>query len=207
MRERKIENYDANKLEKERSQIGVKDIRSDSASFNNDLYLRKLVFISEYDHKVSIFSKTLIFLLIPVFAGLFFLVFYRKLKYYGASLILATHFLAFNLLFYVMLYISTLPWKWFHNRTFNAIPFRLVETGLYNNWMSPFSNAVFGIYQGFEALHVMAWGVWLFITFKRLFRLSWLQNLFASYLIARCSYLIIFCLYKKLIIALTIWSM
>ena len=56
------------------------------------------VFITSYTTKVSVYAKTLIFILIPVFALVLYALFYRKLKYYGAALIFATHFLAFNLL-------------------------------------------------------------------------------------------------------------
>ncbi len=166
------------------------------------------VFLDDYDHKVSLFSKTLVFILIPVFALVFYLFFFKRLKYFGSALIFATHFLSYNLLFYSLLsVVSFLPSKWFGSTTFSALPFKGVELLLYNKSLSPFSTAVFGLYQGFEALHVIFFGVWLYAAFRRLFNLAWWQNILVSYFLARVFYIVIFCLYKKFLIAFTLWSM
>jgi hypothetical protein len=53
---------------------------------------------ARYNDKTSVLSKTLMFLLIPVFAVLFFAFFFRKRKYFVEHLVLATHFWSFNLL-------------------------------------------------------------------------------------------------------------
>lgn len=170
-------------------------------------YYNDQLFINTYNQKVSFYSKTLIFILIPVFAAIFYLVFYKKLQYYGSALILSTHFVSFNLLFYSLLSgIIMLPYKWFHSRTFYNLPGKAMKL-LYNDKLRDFSNATFGIYEGFEALHVIFFGAWLFFAFRRLFNLHWLPNLIASYLLGRIFFILIFCLYKKLVIAFTLWSM
>jgi hypothetical protein len=169
---------------------------------------RQQSFFNVYDQRVSFFSKTLIFLLIPVFAGLFYLVFHRQLVYYGAALILASHFLVFNLLFYmIMAAINHLPHKWFHTETGNLLISKGANALLYNEWTAPFSRVALGYYGAYEALHVIFLGGWLFFAFQRLFRLSLWKNLIVSYLLARLAFILIFSLYKKFLIAFTIWSL
>jgi hypothetical protein len=187
----------------------------DTALLNNSQLLtpenkekKMLAFLNIYDQKVSVYSKTLIFLLIPVFALLLYFFFYKRLKYFGSALILSTHFITFNLLFYVMLVgLSDLPWKWFHSRTFMALPFKAAAVVFYNSYTSDFFTAVLGLYQGYEALHVLALGLWLFLAFRRLFDLPWWQNLLASYFLARIFYILVFCLFKKFLIAFTFCNM
>jgi len=166
------------------------------------------VFENAYKLKVSFYSKTLIFILIPVLALLFYLLFYNRLKYYGAALIFATHFLTFNLILYVVYQILNWgPYKWFGSKTFYALPARAIEKTLYNDALKPFSNAVFGLFNGFEAYHVIFWTIWLCAAFRRMFRLHWIPNILASYLLARITFLLIFSLYKKFLIAFTLWNM
>jgi hypothetical protein len=55
-------------------------------------------FEQKYNERTSVLSKTLIFLLIPVFAFLFFLLFFRKRKYFVEHVVVATHFWSFNLI-------------------------------------------------------------------------------------------------------------
>ena len=166
------------------------------------------LFKTAYNLKVSFYSKTLIFILIPIIALLFYLLFYRRLKYYGAALIMATHFLTFNLLLYVAYQVvNWAPAKWFHSKTFSALPARAIESSLYNDALAPFSTAVFGLYSGFEAYHVIFWTIWMYAAFRRMFRLHWLPNILASYVLSRIIFILIFSLYKKFLIAFTLWNM
>ncbi len=50
-----------------------------------------------YDEKTAVLSKTLLFVLIPVIALLFGLLFFRKRRYLAEHLVIATHFWAFAL--------------------------------------------------------------------------------------------------------------
>jgi hypothetical protein len=52
----------------------------------------------KYNARTGVLSKTLIFLLIPIFALLFYGLFFRKRKYLVEHVVSATHFWAFNLL-------------------------------------------------------------------------------------------------------------
>ena len=52
---------------------------------------------AKYNQKTNVLSKTLIFLLIPIFAILFYALFFRKRKYLVEHVVVATHFWCFNL--------------------------------------------------------------------------------------------------------------
>ena len=54
-------------------------------------------FETKYNEKTTVLSKTLIFLFIPIFALLFYSLFFRKRKYFLEHVVVATHFWAFNL--------------------------------------------------------------------------------------------------------------
>jgi Protein of unknown function (DUF3667) len=51
-----------------------------------------------YNKKTSVLSKTLIFALIPIFALLFYVLFFRKRRYVIAHAVVATHFWSFSLI-------------------------------------------------------------------------------------------------------------
>jgi len=53
---------------------------------------------TRYNKKTSVLSKTLIFLLIPIFALLFYALFFKKRKYFVEHVVVATHFWSFNLI-------------------------------------------------------------------------------------------------------------
>src|SRR6266480_2398832 len=52
----------------------------------------------KYNDRTSVLSKTLIFLLIPIFALLFYGLFFKKRKYFVEHVVVATHFWAFSLI-------------------------------------------------------------------------------------------------------------
>jgi len=53
---------------------------------------------AKYDARTSMLSKTLIFLLIPIFALVFYALFFRKRKRLMQHFVVATHFCSFNLI-------------------------------------------------------------------------------------------------------------
>ncbi|HVI78741.1 MAG TPA: DUF3667 domain-containing protein [Candidatus Acidoferrum sp.] len=53
---------------------------------------------NKYNQRTNVLSRTLIFLLIPIFAALFYALFFKKRKYVVEHIIVATHFWSFNLL-------------------------------------------------------------------------------------------------------------
>ena len=52
----------------------------------------------KYNQKTSVLSKTLIFLLIPIFALLFYALFFNRREYFVEHLVVATHLWSFNLI-------------------------------------------------------------------------------------------------------------
>ncbi len=52
----------------------------------------------KYNERTSVLSKSLIFLLIPIFALLFYGLFFKKRKYFVEHVVVATHFWAFSLI-------------------------------------------------------------------------------------------------------------
>jgi hypothetical protein len=67
----------------------------------------------KYNARTGVLSKTLIFLLIPIFALLFYALFFKKRKYLVEHVVGATHFWAFNLLLLgVILPVVTIALLW-----------------------------------------------------------------------------------------------
>jgi hypothetical protein len=68
---------------------------------------------SKYNQRTSVLSRTLIFLLIPIFAALFYALFFKKRKYLVEHIVVATHFWSFNLLLLgVILPLATVVLIW-----------------------------------------------------------------------------------------------
>jgi Protein of unknown function (DUF3667) len=156
-----------------------------------------------YYNSVAAFSKTFIFVLLPFFAGFFFLLFFKKIKYYGASLMLATHFMIYNLCFYSLIaLINFLTSFTGYHKSLVMYPFNKL---LFNDTTTPFSEFIFG--SPFEFLHLLFWMPWLYIASKRLFNTPWWKNLLISYVCSRVFFYLIFGVLKKLLIAFTIWTM
>jgi hypothetical protein len=156
-----------------------------------------------FHEKVGTLGKTFIFILLPIFASFFLLFFFKQLKYYGAALILATHFMVYNLCFYALnAALSIWPTMFFKGlHSWTSIPFNAI---FYNKYSEPFSSIVFG--GSFEFIHLLFWMPWLFLAFRRLFNPSWWKNLLISYLCSRIFFYLIFGVLKKVLIAYTIWS-
>ena len=53
---------------------------------------------AKYNRQTSVLSRTLIFLFIPIFALLFYALFFKRRKYFVEHLVVATHFWSFNLI-------------------------------------------------------------------------------------------------------------
>ncbi len=158
-----------------------------------------------YDNSIGAFSKTSIFVLLPFFGALFFLLFFKKIKYYGSSLILATHFMIYNLCVYSLISLVNLITKYLVKSYHGSLLMYPFNTLLFNPTVAPFSEFVFG--GKFEFVHLLFWMPWLYIAFKRLFNTVWWKNLLISYLCSRVFFYLIFGVLKKLLIAFTIWTM
>ena len=52
---------------------------------------------AKYDQKTGVLAKTLIFLLIPIFAFVFYALFFKKRRHFVEHVVVATHFWSFNL--------------------------------------------------------------------------------------------------------------
>ena len=169
-------------------------------SYNRMRVLRYSMFHSQ----VSAFGKTLIFVLLPVFAAIFFLFFFKKIKYYGAALILATHFMVYNLCIYALSSIINIwPGTFIHGaRGWLTRPLNWL---FFNQYTAPVSVFIFGYW--FEFIHLLYWMPWFFIAFKRLFNTVWWKNIIISYCCSRVFFFLIFGVLKKILIAFTIWTM
>jgi hypothetical protein len=175
---------------------------------NSPMYFEKIarnIFLAKFKSNISTYGKTFIFAILPLVAGFFFLAFFKKIKYYGAALILSVHFMVYNMLFYLVTSaIYYLPRNWFHTEAGSYLmkPFWLI---FYNQYTRPVSEFVFG--NGFEFQHLLFWVPWFFVAFKRLFNAVWWKNILISWLCSRLFFFFIFGVLKKALIAFTVWSM
>lgn len=158
---------------------------------------------SLYNHAIGTFAKTFIFVLLPVFAGVIFLIFFKKIKYYGASLIFSTHFMIYNLCVYSLYSLVDILPRFYINgfHGWLMLPFNAL---FYDTKLELISSFIFG--STFEFFHLFFWMPWFFIAFKRLFKTVWWKNILISYLCSRVFFYLIFGVLKKALIAFTIWS-
>ncbi len=163
------------------------------------------LFYSSFTATSFSYSKTAIFLTLPLIAVIFFIIFFKQLRYFGASLILSTHFITFNLCVYVAhCLINWAPYRiWGGDSAF--LMFKPIDL-IYNH---PFLSQVFTFIFGieFEFFHLLFWVPWLTIAFKRLFNKPWWVNVLLAFLCGRIFYYLIFGLYKKILILITLWTM
>jgi Protein of unknown function (DUF3667) len=157
-----------------------------------------------FQNKVGPLGKTLIFILLPFFAGFFFLFFFKKLKYYGAALILATHFMVYNLCIYALNSLISI-WPGTIIKGAKGWLTKPLEWIFYNQYTEAISGFIFGGW--FEFIHLLFWMPWFLIAFKRLFNTVWWKNILISYCYSRVFFFLIFGALKKLLIAFTIWTM
>ena len=165
------------------------------------------LFNAEFDHKVSGYSKSLVFLLVPFMALIFFLFFFWKLKYYGSALVLATHFMVYNMCFFCLHVLTYwIPMRLgLFPREANISLFSPFQFIFYNKTMTPISTLLFG--SNFEMLHLIFWIPWMFIAFRKLWNLPWWLSLTGSYLCSRIFFYLIYGIYKKFLIAFVLWMM
>lgn len=159
----------------------------------------------KFSGSIATYGKSLIFFILPFMAAFIFLLFFKKIKYYGSALTLSVHFMVYNMLVYLVTSaIFYLPIKWFHSNagTYLMAPFEWI---FYNKVTEPFSSFVFG--GSFEFMHIVFWMPWFFIAFKRLFNTVWWKNLLISWFCSRVFFYLLFGVLKKALIAFTIWSM
>lgn len=164
---------------------------------------RKLTRVA-YGASVKTYGKTLIFLLLPLIALVFFLFFRRKLKYYGSALTLATHFMVYNLCFYSLHALINIS-PMYLNKDWGGWMMKPFYYLFYNEYTAPVSSAVFG--SEFEFMHLLFWMPWFYIAFRRLFNTVWWKNLLISYFCSRIFFFLVFGVLKKVVIAITVWSL
>lgn len=163
------------------------------------------LFNEKFDGHIATYGKSLIFFILPLIAAFLFLLFFKKIRFYGAALILSVHFMVYNMLAYLVTSaIFYLPLKWFGSKAgfYLMTPFEWV---FYNKFTAPVSSFVLG--GSFEFMHFIFWMPWLFVAFKRLFNTVWWKNLLISWFCSRVFFYLIFGVLKKLLIAFTVWSM
>ncbi len=162
------------------------------------------LFLKSFDSTISAYSKTFIFILLPLMACLIFLFFYKELKFYGAALIFSAHFMVFNLCFFILhCLIDWLPaqiWGEAYGQILSRPIFPLFEGSL-----AKYFNLFF--VSSFEFFHLLFWVPWLFLAFRRLTNKPWWANLIISFICGKVFYYLIFSLFKKALIAFTIWTM
>ena len=156
----------------------------------------KTSFAQLFFDKSVIYSKTFIFLLIPLYALFFYLFLYKKFQYFGAALIFALHFACFNLLSFGFTQVLN------QKAGINIFaPF---------NWLAeklPVGLSSFFGFEGFELRHTILFVPYFMIAFRRLFNLTWYWNVPLAFLLSRIVYYINFGIYKKILIWLTLWLM
>lgn len=163
------------------------------------------LFNEKFSSHIATYGKSLIFLMLPLIAAFLFLLFYKKIRFYGAALIFSVHFMVYNMLVYLVTSaIFYLPLKWYGSNAgqYLMAPFDLL---FYNKYAQPVSSFLFG--NSFEFMHLVFWMPWFFVAFKRLFGTIWWKNLLISWLCSRIFFYLIFGVLKKLLIAFTVWSM
>jgi hypothetical protein len=173
----------------------------------NIIYFRVAAELREsiFNAKIGTYAKSLIFIILPFFAAFFFLLSFKKIKYYGASLILSTHFMVYNLCCYTLYAFLNYGAANLWGNEYKGWVFRPFMYFFYNGAATPVSEFIFG--GPFEFVHFIMWMPWLLIAFRRLFNIPWWKNLLASYLCCKIFYFLIFGVLKKILIAFTIWSM
>ena len=150
----------------------------------------------EVRNRMAGYSKTLIVLLIPLNALVLFAVLFRRFKYFGSSLIFATHFVSYNILTFGLLEVLR---YYFH---FNI--FKPVEYIFYDSFLKPASLALMGSH--FEGFHFFFLLPYLLVAFHRLFKLKWWHNLLVSYFMVRLAFFISFAVYKEIITVILLYS-
>lgn len=163
------------------------------------------LFYELFNNTTSTYSKTVIFFILPFIAAIFFICFFRQLRYFGASLILSTHFMVFNLCIYVThCLINWVPYKLW-GREYGFVLFKPIDFIYSNSNFSQIITFIFG--PEFEFFHLLFWVPWLTIAFKRLFHKPWWINVLLAFLCGRIFYYLIFGLYKKILILITLFTM
>jgi Protein of unknown function (DUF3667) len=151
----------------------------------------------------SLYGKSFIFLLVPLSALLFFAFWRTRFRYAGAAVIFASHFISFYLLaFSVVSFfnytLESTAYVWFS-------PFHYIDMLYAWKPLTPALEFLFGSY--FSYVHMVMLTPYLYFAFKRLFAPVWWMNMFATFWISRALFFVFFSVYKKLLVALTIWLM
>ncbi|HYG40977.1 MAG TPA: DUF3667 domain-containing protein [Cytophagales bacterium] len=144
-----------------------------------------------------VYSKILVILLIPLYSIVFWVFFKRKLEYFGAAVIMATHFVSLQLILYSLyaffVHYLHIPYNKLLEYIFFESPIRFLGNFLFNN--------------PFELSQLFMWVPFLFFTIKNIFKGNvWVQFVLA-FIICKILFFITFGIYKKVLIVITLWLM
>jgi hypothetical protein len=158
----------------------------------------ELPFINDFLKASKLYSKSFIFLLVPLCTLLFFAALFKRFKYLGSAFIFSTHFISYYLLAFTL-------WEFLINKLSLRPMIDQFSWFLFDSSIGPLSRFFFT--GKFEFINLIILIPWLFFAFKRLFHLKWYINLPISWLLARTVFWLTFGFYKKILTALTIWLM
>jgi hypothetical protein len=158
-----------------------------------------------YTKEVVILAKSLIFLLIPLFAGFLHLFYVKRQPYFVSSLVLSTHFIAFTILYfgirsslglYYNFWIDT-PIAWLEK----YIPFwQYINLAIFGGTIK---NGL-----GFEIYVNTVWISYLILMLRKCFREEhWWLTCLKGILLGRIFFYLTFGVYKKILIVITTMSL
>ena len=140
---------------------------------------------SKYNRRTNVLSKTLIFLLIPIFAFLFYALFFRKRKYLVQHVVVATHFWSFSLLLLgIVLPLTTVSLARIFNRVHLPSGY-LTDDGMVSAFLQ------------------ICLGVYLFLMFRRCYGITRWYGLLTASVIAWSFFHIVW-LYRYFLFELTL---
>ena len=162
-------------------------------------------FIQAYSKEVEILSKSLIFLLIPLFGLTLHLFYLKRQPYFVSSLVLSTHFIAFSILYFGIR--STLGLKY---HFWIDSPVEWLET--YIPFWKYFNLAVFGgtIKDGYGfGIYISTfWITYLILMLRKCFPDErWWITCLKGIILGKIFFFMTFGIYKKILIVITTMSL
>ena len=162
------------------------------------LHLSKQEFQDTFIENSWIYSKTFVILLIPLYAGVLWLMFRKKFQYFGAAVIFAIYFLSFQL---VTFSITSFIYRGLHINIYKSLFWLFFETPV--KPVSKFS------FEYFELTNIIFWAPYLYFAFRYFFNNSfkWWGNLLLALLVSKVFFYLTFGVYKKILIVVTLLLM
>jgi len=150
-----------------------------------------------FDENCWIYSKTLIILLIPLFALTAWAFFSKRFKYFGGAVVFGIYFVSFQIITYSIISIFVYQW---HINVYQPFEWLFFKTPL-----SYISHLLF--LGTFEFDNMLLWVPYLYFAFQKVQKGSPWVTLPLSFLTGKIIYFLTFVLYKKLLIVLTLLMM